>query len=97
MRAVVRVDPHEVLGVAVGADPVEVRAAWRRRARESHPDRGGDVEAFRRARAAFELLCHQGELITGQSPLLVRQLTPQQAAKRWWRRRRDRVRRPRVA
>ncbi len=98
MRRVVRFDPHEVLGVPVGAGPAEVRAAWRRAARESHPDRGGDVEVFRRARAAFDLLGHQRDLMAGQGrPLLVRQLTPQEVAKRWWRRRRDRARRPRVA
>ncbi len=53
---------------------------------------------FRRARAAFDLLGHQRDLMAGQGrPLLVRQLTPQEVAKRWWRRRRDRARRPRVA
>lgn len=32
-------DPHAVLGVAPGAAPGEIRAAWRRLAREHHPDR----------------------------------------------------------
>ena len=32
-------DPWEVLGVAPGTPPDEVRAAWRRLVREAHPDR----------------------------------------------------------
>ena len=32
-------DPYEVLGVAPGADLDQVRQAWRRAVRESHPDR----------------------------------------------------------
>ena len=35
-------DPHDVLGVARGADPKSVKAAWRRLAREHHPDLTGD-------------------------------------------------------
>src|ERR671929_1929190 len=35
-------DPHDVLGVARGADPKTVKAAWRRLAREHHPDLTGD-------------------------------------------------------
>jgi curved DNA-binding protein CbpA len=35
-------DPHDVLGVARGADPGSVKAAWRRLAREHHPDLTGD-------------------------------------------------------
>jgi curved DNA-binding protein CbpA len=35
-------DPHDVLGVARGADPKSVKAAWRRLARKHHPDLTGD-------------------------------------------------------
>ncbi len=43
-------DPHIVLGVEVGAGPVEIKAAWRRLARQHHPDlTGDDPEASRRA------------------------------------------------
>jgi curved DNA-binding protein CbpA len=41
-------DPHEVLGVARGADPARIKAAWRRLARAHHPDlTGDDPEASR--------------------------------------------------
>lgn len=38
--------PHEVLGVAPGASPQEVRAAFRRFATTNHPDCGGDAARF---------------------------------------------------
>jgi curved DNA-binding protein CbpA len=43
-------DPHVVLGVEVGAGPDEVKVAWRRLARQHHPDlTGDDPEASQRA------------------------------------------------
>ena len=84
-------EAHEVLGVPVGAGALEVRIAWRRIASETHPDRGGDAEAFRRAKVAFEQL---GTKCRG--PTLVARLGPSGVARRWWRRRRDRVQQPRV-
>jgi hypothetical protein len=41
-------DPHDVLGVAVGADPTRIKAAWRRLARAHHPDLTGDDPAASR-------------------------------------------------
>jgi DnaJ domain len=41
-------DPHEVLGVARGADPTRIKAAWRRLARAHHPDLTGDDPAASR-------------------------------------------------
>ncbi|HSH23321.1 MAG TPA: DnaJ domain-containing protein [Acidimicrobiales bacterium] len=86
-------DPHEILGVAPGSDAAAVRAAWRRVARQCHPDRGGDTEAFRRARVAFDRLYRDA----GASPTLVRRLRPAGVAARWWKRRHDRTQRPRVS
>ena len=41
-------DPHVVLGVEAGATPTAVKAAWRRLARQHHPDLiGDDPEASR--------------------------------------------------
>ena len=42
-------DPHDVLGVRVGADSGEIKAAWRRLARGNHPDLTGDDPAASRA------------------------------------------------
>ncbi|HSL76023.1 MAG TPA: DnaJ domain-containing protein, partial [Candidatus Limnocylindrales bacterium] len=41
-------DPHEVLGVARGAGPAEIKAAWRKLARAHHPDLTGDDPAASR-------------------------------------------------
>jgi hypothetical protein len=46
---VVRRDPHDVLGVAEGASPTEIKAAWRRLARANHPDLTGDDPAASRS------------------------------------------------
>lgn len=45
-----------LLGVASGASLVEVRRAFRKRALESHPDRGGNADDFRAAQRAYERL-----------------------------------------
>jgi hypothetical protein len=42
-------DPHDVLGIERGASPATVKAAWRRLAREHHPDLAADAEARRDA------------------------------------------------
>lgn len=42
-----------ILGVEQGVTPEELRAAYRRRALETHPDHGGDPEAFRRVLEAY--------------------------------------------
>jgi curved DNA-binding protein CbpA len=45
---VVKRDPHDVLGVARGASPTAIKAAWRRLARQHHPDLTGDDPAASR-------------------------------------------------
>lgn len=47
---------YGVLGLEAGADLEAVRRAYRERAKETHPDRGGDPEAFIRVREAYERL-----------------------------------------
>jgi hypothetical protein len=49
-------DPYAVLGLAPGADTDAVRRAFRRCARHTHPDAGGDAVAFGRVRRAYEML-----------------------------------------
>lgn len=45
-----------LLGVDLAATPEEVARAYRRKARDHHPDRGGDPEDFRRLREARDVL-----------------------------------------
>jgi hypothetical protein len=45
-----------LLGLRAGASLAEVKSAFRKRALETHPDRGGDAEAFREVQRAYERL-----------------------------------------
>lgn len=49
-------DPYETLGVDRNAGAEEIKKAHRRRARETHPDVGGDAEAFHQVSAALAIL-----------------------------------------
>ena len=49
-------DPFRVLALGYDAGPDDVRAAFRRRARETHPDRGGSAAAFHHVRTAYGAL-----------------------------------------
>ncbi|MFB6302030.1 MAG: J domain-containing protein [Haloferacaceae archaeon] len=50
-------EAYRILGLEPGADPEDVRAAYRERAKELHPDaESGDEEAFKRITRAYETL-----------------------------------------
>jgi len=53
-------DPYQVLGVARSASDADIKKAYRRMAKDNHPDRNADnpkkLEAFKEANAAYELL-----------------------------------------
>lgn len=49
-------DLYSVLGVEHDADQRSLRAAYRRRARQAHPDQGGSAEEFHRVQEAWEAL-----------------------------------------
>jgi curved DNA-binding protein CbpA len=67
-------DPHDVLGVARGASPSTIKAAWRRLARQHHPDLTGDDPAASRVATrlmaeindAYAALTREGR--NGRSP-----------------------------
>jgi len=46
--------PYEVLGVPASADQNELRRAYRRLLRETHPDTGGSADRFHAVQAAWE-------------------------------------------
>jgi molecular chaperone DnaJ len=49
-------DLYEILGVARDASDDDIKKAYRRRARELHPDTGGDEEQFKELTTAYEVL-----------------------------------------
>lgn len=49
-------DYYRVLGLHPGASPEEVRAAYRRQAKQHRPDAGGDAEKLRYLQKAYETL-----------------------------------------
>ena len=49
-------DPHAVLGVPTGVTRASLKRAFRRRARATHPDHGGDRYAFEAAVSAYRTL-----------------------------------------
>ncbi|MGV3548673.1 J domain-containing protein [Rhizobium sp.] len=49
-------DPYDILGLARDADDAAIRTAFRAFAKQSHPDSGGDAEAFVLGQKAQDLL-----------------------------------------
>jgi curved DNA-binding protein CbpA len=47
---------YEELGVARDADPEVIKRAYRRRAKETHTDKGGDREEFHKVQRAYDVL-----------------------------------------
>ena len=47
---------HEILGIDEDANDNEIKQAFRRKALQTHPDKGGDPEEFKQVREAYELL-----------------------------------------
>lgn len=47
---------YDVLGIGKNATPKDVRRAYREKAKETHPDTGGDTETFAEVNEAWEVL-----------------------------------------
>lgn len=61
-RARARQDALDTLGVGAHASNKELRAAWKARVRQSHPDQhAGDDTEYRAARAAYEYLAGESD------------------------------------
>ena len=58
-------DPSVILGVAPDADAATVRAAYRLRALEHHPDRGGSTASMAQINAAYAWLCDSARRAAG--------------------------------
>lgn len=50
-------EAYSILGVEPDASVSDLKAAYRRRALATHPDRGGDPRGFIRVQAAYEIVC----------------------------------------
>lgn len=70
----------DVLGLRGPAAAEDVKRAYRRLARELHPDAGGDTAAFQRVRAAFEAIGGGTATRTGPAP----QQRTASVDDRWW-------------
>ena len=49
-------DYYNILGVAKDASPDEIKTAFRKKAHEHHPDKGGDAEKFKELNEAYQVL-----------------------------------------
>jgi len=58
--------PRDVLGVGPRATAEEIRLAYKKRALECHPDKGGDPDMFVKVRNAYEVLKAAGSTVTAQ-------------------------------
>lgn len=88
---------HRVLGLVPYASSRELEEAYRRRARDTHPDTGGSVRGFREVRGAYEYLSSPNvrslyELETQHQRVLVRrqviELSTERPVRRFVKRRR---------
>ena len=49
-------NPYDSLGVPKDAPPEAIRAAYRKKARQHHPDKGGNVAEFQSIQVAYDVL-----------------------------------------
>ena len=49
------IDPYSTLGVSKGATDAEIKSAYRKLAKQYHPDAGGDQSRFSNINNAYDL------------------------------------------
>lgn len=49
-------DYYQILGVSKSASEEEIKRAFRKKAHEHHPDKGGDAEVFKKVNEAYQVL-----------------------------------------
>lgn len=49
-------DYYDILGVSKGASQEEIKRAYRKKAHEHHPDKGGDEATFKKVNEAYQVL-----------------------------------------
>src|ERR1700679_4355261 len=54
-------DPYQTVGIPKTAKPEAVKRAYRRKAKATHPDSGGNAEEFKEVSAAYRLLTDESK------------------------------------
>jgi hypothetical protein len=60
----------EVLKLQSGASAKELKSSYRARAKEHHPDKGGDQENFILVKQAYDMLVEQGTTARVERPVI---------------------------
>lgn len=78
-RSRAAVSPYALLGVTATSNPEEIRAAYKKRALETHPDKGGDPEEFLRVKQAYEAINSGKAILPGGPPCRPPRFNPDMA------------------
>jgi len=61
-------DYYSILGVPRTATPEEIKKAFKKKAMQHHPDRGGDIEQFKMVQQAYEVLSNSDKRSAYDNP-----------------------------
>lgn len=60
--------PYQVLGISPAATSTEVKAAWKKKIRSTHPDFGGDSKEFIKINQAYQEILHTPKITQTWTP-----------------------------